>query len=415
MNKFWIIVSDVYKKNVKSVSFLVMLLVPFLLGGLVYVSGYFASRSGEVNTIGLVSEQEQLAQGIAQGEIAEYDFVVLSSQKEAEKQLAAEKIDAFLVVTTEQNTVKGELYSAASLGQMTELTIQQMLSGIQGSMRANQLGLTPKETAELSQPANLTKQKVSFDDAGKMVMGEDNSLAQYIISAGGTMILFVFIITYAGIIAQEIASEKGTRIMEVILSSTRAQTHFYGKLFGILLVAVTQLVVYAAAFAISYQWVKDVELVKSFMANVSLQELLGNLLIFMLIFVVLGILIYAVLAALCGSLVNKAEDTSKVILPVTYLAMGGYFLGLSLGVMDPNNIVIRVTSYVPFLSSYIMPIRLANETVGVTGALISVAILVVTTLVLTLACAKMYKSNVLVYNDNGILATLKQSLRLMKG
>ena len=151
------------------------------------------------------------------------------------------------------------------------------------------------------------------------------------------------------------------------------------------------------------------------MANVSLQELLGNLLIFMLIFVVLGILIYAVLAALCGSLVNKAEDTSKVILPVTYLAMGGYFLGLSLGVMDPNNIVIRVTSYVPFLSSYIMPIRLANETVGVTGALISVAILVVTTLVLTLACAKMYKSNVLVYNDNGILATLKQSLRLMKG
>mgnify|MGYP003607525116 CR=1 FL=1 len=88
-------------------------------------------------------------------------------------------------------------------------------------------------------------------------------------------------------------------------------------------------------------------------------------------------------------------------------------LGLTVGSMDPNNIVIRVTSYIPFLSSYIMPLRLANETVGIGGALASVAILAVTTLLLTLGCAKMYKSNVLVYNDNGIIATLKQSIRLM--
>ena len=57
---------------------------------------------------------------------------------------------------------------------------------------------------------------------------------------------------------------------------------------------------------------------------------------------------FSVLAALCGSLVNKAEDTAKAILPVTYLSLGGYMLGLILGASDPNNIVIRITSYIPF-------------------------------------------------------------------
>lgn len=414
MDKFWVIASDVYKKNVKSVSFFIMLLVPFIIGGLAYAGGHFASRASHVDKIGLISEQAGFAELVAQAENEDYQFVVLDSKEAAEKQMSEEKIDAFLVLQVTEETVKGELFSESSLGQATELTLQQILSSIQGSSRAEKLGLTPEQVVSLSQPAEFTKQKVNFDDNGNMVIGEDNSTVQYIISFGGTILLFVFIMTYAGIIAQEIASEKGTRIMEVILSSTRAQTHFYGKLFGILLVALTQMVVYAIAFAISYNWVKEMEVVQSFLANISLQAILGNFLVFTLIFVLLGIFIYAVLAALCGSLVNKAEDTSKVILPVTYLSLGGYMLGIMLGAMDPNNIVIRITSYIPFLSSYIMPIRLANETVGVGGALISVAILLVTTIALTVGCAKMYKSNVLVYNDNGIFATLKQSFRLMK-
>jgi ABC-2 type transport system permease protein len=294
MNKFWVIASDVYKKNVKSVSFFIMLLVPFIIGGLAYAGGQFASRASDVDKIAIVSDQQELAEAMAQTANESYKFVVLDSQADAEKQMSEEKIDAFLVLHATDTTVKGELFSESSLGQATELTLQQILSSIQGSARAQQLGLTTEQVASLNQPAEFTKQKVNFDDNGKMMIGEDNSAVQYIISFGGTILLFVFIMTYAGIIAQEIASEKGTRIMEVILSSTRAQTHFYGKLFGILLVALTQMVVYAVAFAISYNWVKDMEVVKTFLANISLQAILGNFLIFTLIFVLLGIFIYAV-------------------------------------------------------------------------------------------------------------------------
>ncbi|MDN6292277.1 MAG: ABC transporter permease, partial [Tetragenococcus halophilus] len=380
-----------------------------------YVAGYFGSQSGEVDTIGITSSSTELAESMSEGAPEDYEFQVIDSQSAGEKDLSDEKIDALFVVDIEDNNqLNGTLYSESNMGQSVELTLQQTLNTIQTNMRAQELGLTTEEVGSLNQPANFEQQSVNFNDAEEMEMGEDDEDFNYAISFASTIILFVFIITYAGIISQEIASEKGTRIMEVILSSTRAQVHFYGKLLGILLVAVTQMVVYAAAFAISYQWVKDIDVIKNFIDSISLQGIFGTFLLFTLVFLVLGVFIYAVLAALCGSLVTKTEDTSKVILPVTYLSLIGYLLGISLASFDPSNIIIRITSYIPFLSSYLMPIRLANETASIQDAMISLGILVVSTVLLTMASAKMYKSNVLVYNDKGLLATLKQSFTLMK-
>ncbi|EOL42228.1 ABC transporter permease [Enterococcus phoeniculicola] len=414
MNKFWIITSDVYKKNVKSISFLIMILVPFIMVGVVYLAGTFAGNMSEVDKIGLVSNQPELAEALAKDKTGDYKFTVVNSEDSAQKQLKDEKIDAYMVLTIDGENVKGELFSESSMGQSTELILQQTLASLQSSGRAAQLGLNAEEVASLSQPAEFVKQKVSFDEDGKMQVGEDNSALQFIVSYVATILLFVIILTYAQIIAQEIASEKGTRIMEVILSSTKAQTHFYGKLTGVLLVAVTQIVLYAAVFGASYMKFKDLEIVKQFTESGSLQKIIGPFLGYTVIFIILGILIYSVLAALCGSLVNKAEDTAKAILPVTYLSLGAYMLGLTLGAADPNNIVIRVTSYIPFLSSYVMPIRLANETVGMGGAAISVVVLLISTFILMFLSAALYKSNVLVYSEGGLISSLKQSISIMR-
>lgn len=414
MSKFWVIALDVFKQNVKSISFLIMILIPFIALGIIYVVGIFTDGMNSADKIAVYANEPAIAQTIAAQKNEDYQFEVVDSEEAGKKQLADEKVDAFLIVTSEADSIKGELLSESSMGQTTELTVQQLLSGLQASGRAAALGLNQEQVASLSEPANFSKQKVSFTEDGKMELGEDNSSIQYIVSYVGTIILFMFILTYAQIIAQEIASEKGTRIMEVILSSTRAQVHFYAKLTGVIMVALAQLLAYAGIFAISYYWIKDISMVKDVLANFSIDGLFGPFLIYSVIFVLLGILIYSVLSALCGSLVNKAEDTAKAIIPVTYLSLAGYMLGLILGGTDPNNIILRVTSYIPFLSSFIMPVRLANDTVGIGGAAVSVAILAVSTLALMLISARMYKSNVLIYNDNGILASLKQSFVLMK-
>lgn len=414
MRKFWIITKDVYLKNIKSISFLIMILVPFIMMGVIYVAGNFAQQNSEVNKIGVLSDDPQLTQQLGQVKTDDFEFKAIDSTKKAQKELADEKIDAYMTVSVANEEVKGKLYSENSLGQSTQLLIQQQLTGVQSMLRASTLGVSPEEVASLSQPASFSRQKVSFNDQGKMTVGEDNSDLQYVVSYVATIILFIIILTYAQIIAQEIASEKGTRIMEVILSSTTAQKHFYGKLTGVLLVAVTQMALYGVIFGVGFNQFKNMDIVKNALDGISLDSIFGPFLWYSLLFMFFGILIFAVLAALCGSLVNKAEDTAKAILPVTYLSLGGYMLGLILGASDPNNIVIRITSYIPFLSSYIMPVRLANETVDASGAMVSLVILIVVTFVLMFLSANMYKSNVLVYSEGGLWSSLKQSISIMR-
>ncbi|MDA9470205.1 ABC transporter permease [Enterococcus sp. 5H] len=414
MNKFWIIASDVYKKNVKSLSFLIMILVPFIVMGVIYVAGSLASGFSEDSKIGIVSDNEALAKQLAEAKTEDYSFKYVSSKAEAEKQLKSEDIEAFLVLNTAGDEIKGELFSESSLGATTEMTVGQLLNNMQSSINASKLNLTQEQVASLSQPASFSKTKVSFDADGKMKTGQDNTMIQMAVSFVVTIILWVIIITYSSIIAQEIASEKGTRIMEVILSSTKAQTHFYGKLTGVIMVALTQMVIYAAAIGIGYSQLKNMDIVKDFLSGVSTGNLLGNFLIFTLLFFILGVLVYSVLAALCGSLVSKPEDTAKAVQPIIYIAMIGYFIGITIGTSDPQNIVIKVTSYIPLISSFIMPIRLANETATMGNAIVSTIILVVFGIALTMFSAKLYKSNVLVYSEGGVLKSLKQSISILR-
>ncbi|EOH90757.1 hypothetical protein UAS_00488 [Enterococcus asini ATCC 700915] len=413
MSKFWVIAGDVYKKNVKSASFAILILAPFLFGVFFWFINNLAGDS-DLNKIGVFSENAQVAESFTQLDNEEYQFVTLKSEAAGEKQLEKEDIDAYLVLALEEEQVKGTIYAESSVGTTLQMTLQQMLNSMQRSLRAQTLGLSPEKVTQLDEPASFTTQKVSFDAAGKMEDKDDYSNIQSMVAMVATILLLVFIMTYASIIAQEIASEKGTRIMEIILSSTKAQTHYYGKLVGVLLVALTQMVIYGLMIVFGWQKFKDMEMVQSVIGDLSIEKVFGPFLIFTVIFVLLGILIYSVLAALCGSLVNKAEDTAKAIVPVTYLSMAGYFIAYLLGLMDPHSAVLKVTSYIPFFSSFSMPVRLASDTATIGNGIVSVVILLVVTLGMMFLSAGLYKSNVLVYNDNGVWAALKQSWTLFR-
>lgn len=414
MSKFWIIAKDVYKKNVKSASFIIMILVPFIVMGVIYLAGTLAGGFSEGNTIGVVSDNKALTEQLAKAKSDDYTFKAVSSEKEAQKKLKDSDIDGFLVLDTSGEQIKGELFAESSLGTTTELMIGQMLNGLQSSINASKLGLSQEQVASLSETANFKKTKVNFKDDGKMTTGEDNSSIQTGVSFVVTIFLWMIIILYSSIIAQEIASEKGSRIMEVILSSTKAQTHFYGKLTGVILVAITQIIIYIAAFGIGYTQLKNIDFVKNILSGLSAANIFGSFLVYTFIFFILGVLVYSVLAALCGSLVSKPEDTAKAVQPIIYIAMIGYFIGISIGSADPQNIVIKITSYIPLISSFIMPIRLASDTVSIAGATISALILLVFCLLLTMFSAKLYKSNVLVYSDGGVWKSLKQSISILK-
>ncbi|BBM18733.1 MULTISPECIES: ABC transporter permease [Enterococcus] len=413
MSKMGIIIKDVYKKNVKSTAFLIMILAPFLLMGIFYLSQHFFGDANDINKIGIVSDQPAVAEQLAKTKNKDYSFKVVASDKKAQKQLEDKKIDAYLDLKMGEEQVSGKLYSKASLGTSTETQLQQILSSMQATIRANQLNLTPAQVQKVMEPAKFESTKVTFEK-GKMESDDGDSGTQFILSFLTTIIMFVFIISYSSIIAQEIASEKGTRIMEVLLSSMKAKTHYYGKLLGVLLVALTQLLIYGVALVFGYRQFKDMPMVKDLINNVSIKTLLGSSALVIIAFMLVGLFLYAVLSALCGSLVSKPEDTAKAIQPVMYLSMIGYMLGLILGTSDPTNVIIKVTSYIPFLSSYSMPLRLASNTAALSSAFVSLGILVLFTILLTVFSAQLYKSNVLVYSEGGTFSALKQSISIMQ-
>lgn len=413
MSKMGIIIKDVYKKNVKSTAFLIMILAPFLLMGIFYLSQHFFGDANDINKIGIVSDQPAVAEQLAKTKNKDYSFKVVASDKKAQKQLEDKKIDAYLDLKMGEEQVSGKLYSKASLGTSTETQLQQILSSMQATIRANQLNLTPAQVQKVMEPAKFESTKVTFEK-GKMESDDRDSGTQFILSFLTTIIMFVFIISYSSIIAQEIASEKGTRIMEVLLSSMKAKTHYYGKLLGVLLVAMTQLLIYGVALVFGYRQFKDMPMVKDLINNVSIKSLLGSSALVIIAFMLVGLFLYAVLSALCGSLVSKPEDTAKAIQPVMYLSMIGYMLGLILGTSDPTNVIIKVTSYIPFLSSYSMPLRLASNTAALSSAFVSLGILVLFTILLTVFSAQLYKSNVLVYSEGGTFSALKQSISIMQ-
>ena len=413
MSKMGIIIKDVYKKNVKSTAFVIMILAPFLVMGIFYLSQHFFGDANDINKIGIVSDQPAVAEQLAKTKSEDYSFKIISSDKKAQKQLEDKKVDAYLDLKMSQENVSGKLYSKASLGTSTETQLQQILSSMQATIRANQLNLTTAQVQKVMEPAKFESTKVTFEN-GKMQSDGGDSGTQFILSFLTTIIMFVFIISYSSIIAQEIASEKGTRIMEVLLSRMKAKTHYYGKLLGVLLVALTQLLIYGVAVVFGYRQFKDVAMVKDLINNVSIKSLLGSGALAIIAFMLVGLFLYAVLSALCGSLVSKPEDTAKAIQPVMYLSMIGYMLGLILGTSDPTNVIIKVTSYIPFLSSYSMPLRLASGTAAMSSAFVSLGILIVFTILLTLFSAQLYKSNVLVYSEGGTLSALKQSISIMQ-
>ncbi len=413
MAKYWIITKDVYKKNVKSLSFFVMLVIPFIAVGVFYFIGKMSETTIETEKIGVViTEQADEIGTIWQN--TNTSAPIILSQAEGEKQLKAKEIDGLLLITSEADALSAELLSEESLSQSTMLTVQQKLNQFQSIVRASELGLTQEEVTRLNQAVPLETKSVRFTQNGALETGKDLGAIRMVLSFASTILLFFFIITYASIIAQEIASEKGTRIMEVILSSVSASSHFYGKLTGILLVALTQLVVYGIGAGITFIWFKDNPLILGFFNEYSLASILNGFFSYTLIYLLFGIFIYAVLAALCGSLVSKVEDVSKAILPVTYLSLAGYMIGLSVGAMNPDHLIVRVSSFIPFLSSYTMPIRLAYGSVSSNQVFVSLFLLLLSIFILVVFSSKMYKANVLIYNDNGIWAALKQSFSLMK-
>lgn len=414
MNKFWVVALETYKKHVKSTSFIMMVLAPFLLIAFSFGTGYFSSKFADVNEIAIVSEDKAVSQSYS--EMAKKDFDInkdIQTESQAKKALEKEEIDGYLLISVKDNQLNGQYTGVETLGTTNEQLLLGYLNQIQLSINSGSLGLTSEQVSKLLSQASLSETQVKVSN-GKIEENKDNRMALTFVGFFIVLAMYMIVLLYASITAQEVASEKGTRIMEIILSSTTAAKHFYGKIMGIFLVILTQVLIYLFSGIVAYFLAKDMDMVKGFLKTVSIEELIRGILGYNLMYLLLGVLIYTILSAFTGSLVSKSEDAAKAVTPVTYLIMIASLPTMMLGMSDPQNILIKIFSFVPFFSSFAMPVRIANDSVTNSEILMSLGILILAVILLLKMSAKVYKSTVLIYSDKSMMQVFKDAVKVSK-
>lgn len=421
MNKMWIVAKEVYRKNVKSWAFFWMIAGPLLMLGVIALILFFIARdtaSSSVGEVAIISDPagiEEMFSTIEDGN--NYSFNL--DENQAQEALLEEEIDGYLVVKEEGSQVlTGTFYRNNSGKNINVSSMQEALTGFALQNKIQNLNLDPAVVDDLmTTQVNVETIRLQTEE-GQVTQVSDSDplvLARTGVAYGVSIIVFIFIMNYVGIVSQEIALEKGSRIMEIILSSISATSHFFGKLAGISLVILTQVFVYLILAVIGYFVLQAFgESLPFNLADIR-PLVMGSLpvLLYGAIFAIAGIAIYSILAAFLGSLVSKTEDVNKMVTPIIFLGLGGFYIAMY-ALNAPNSPLVRITSYIPLFTPFIMPFRIANESVSSLEIGLSIIIIILFLILVLWVSVIFYKSNVLVYSEKGLLGTFKQSLSIWR-
>jgi len=396
MRNMWVVIKETYLRHVKSWSFFFMVISPFLFLGLSGGIGVLQSSSlaqnskvAVVSSVPLVTEELKSTNGL------NFDY---KDEVSAQAAIKDEKIKGYLTIDQENSVLKAVYHGETSLESGIKLAVTAKLNELQSQLNRSEANLSQEQEKRLAQTVQFTEQ---IDEAK-----ENKKLVQTFAAAGLGFFLYMILITYASVTAQEVASEKGTKIMEVVFSSIRASHYFYARMIALLLVILTHIGIYVVGGLGAIFFFKDMPI----LANSGILNHLGEAFsINTLLFVLVSLFMYVVLAAFLGSMVSRPEDSGKALSPLMLLIMVG-FIGVTVLGTSGDNLILKIGSYIPFVSTFFMPFRAINGYANGLEAWISLAITVIFAVTATAFIGRMYASLVLQTDDLGIWKTFKRAL-----
>lgn len=221
--------------------------------------------------------------------------------------------------------------------------------------------------------------------------------------------LYMVILLYGQMIATNVATEKSSRAMELLITSAKPVAMMFGKVIASCLAGFAQLVAVFGSAILFYgmnkeQW-NDNPIVASIFDMPP--ELFG----YMLVFFILGFFIYAFLYGAIGSTASKLEDINTSVMPITMLFIIAFMVVMfSLASGDVDNTLMKVCSYIPFTSSMAMFTRIAMSTVPWYEIIISIAILIGSAAGVGVISAKIYRVGVLLYGTTPKLGSILKAV-----
>lgn len=350
--------------------------------------------------VALVDETKQLGATFPEKGDVEFEATT-EDRKTLEKKVKDGDYDGALILTGKDSKLNAQFITYDSPSLATQQAVETHVDTASKLYGIQQLNLSAAE-AETLLSAQTVIDEVSLkkDDSGK-------SSASKMIGIGVSYVMgfliYLFVITYASMITTDIASEKGSRVLEVLMASIRPNQHLMGKIVSVFLLGFTQIVILVVTALVGLKLAKA-DLWST--AADMLKDLSGAYIWIVIGFFLLTMLLYLTLGALMGSLVSKVEEAGQATMPLMMLMMAGFF-SLVYGMTNPDTILVKILSFVPFTSGMLMPLRYSSTDLSLSMAIISLAILFITLVVVFMATVALYRRSVLTYSTGSIWTKFK--------
>lgn len=414
MNKFFIVLGHTFFTRLKSKSFLFstafILLLLTLFANIDAIVHYF--MGDDEGKIAVIDETDELYPVLEKALADLDDRLTLekfdASEEKGKEAVQAGEYDGLLVISyDEAHFPKAVFYENDAVESWNQMTIEQQLQQIKVALATERSGIDEQTLAAIYEPVQF--EKVALDETAKT--DEELNAARGIVYIM-LFVLYMAVIIYGQMIATDVATEKSSRVMEILISSASPITHLFAKIIGIACLGITQMLI-IFMYAIWLFKTKGSELADALIEEFGFSVENLALFIYALIFFILGYLLYATIAAMLGSLVSRVEDVQQLTMPLVFLVMIAFFIAM-FGLAAPDAKFITITSYIPFFTPMIMFLRIGMLEIPAWEIGLSITVLIATIILFAWLSARIYRGGVLMYGPSRSLKDMKQAFLLTK-
>lgn len=356
-----IIVSREYLERVQRKSFIIStLLTPLLMLGLMMAPALFAILAGPENkTIAVIDRTDAMIARQLDNE-GELNFKVV--QGELAELIDNADYDAVLVIEADAVSRPSaiKLYSHEAASMQTEGAISSQLENIieDERIKAYDIDNLSQIMKEVKADVRLKTFRISEGDTS-----ETSSIISYIVGITTSLMLYMFIMLYGQMVMTSIIEEKNNRVLEIVVSSVKPNALMMGKIVGIGLVAVTQILIWGIILTACSIWLMPLVSGAAQGAGGFDLGVLGSpayileLFGYITLFLIGGYLFYSSIYAAVGSAVDNIQDASQLVSIAVIPIIIGMVVSMSV-VQNPASSLAVWTSMIPFTSPMVMMARI---------------------------------------------------------
>ena len=328
-----------------------------------------------------------------------YDIQVENASfDEIKQKIENKEIDSAIMIEKQEDEIKIRyIVENTSMVEEVPETLVNSINSLYTNMQISKLGLTQEQIQSITPNFEFSIEQTEEEEVN------GNIFAMMMMS----IVLFYAIYFCAYQVSSSITTEKTSKIMETLVTSTSPTTIVLGKTFGIGIVGLVQMIIIVGTALISAKAFLEPELLNALLDMSNVTFYLGAITI---IYFILGYFTYSLLYALTGSTVSKPEDIQSANTPVAILAVIGFYLSY-FTMMNPTSSLNLFAAMFPISSPFCMPFRIMMGLATGTEVAISIAILIVTILVIAKVTIKIYSNAILNY---GTKMSLKDIMNMYK-